>query len=475
MSRFNTKVNNTTTNLAGGKAFKMNAEQELLHTVLTTFLEDKYYESDDKRLERIKNLVAECEPEYVAKLAYVARKEFNLRSVPVVLLGELSKIHRGDDLVRKAIENTVIRVDDLTELVAYLDCKLPKQVKRGIRRALYKFSGYQLAKYRGEGKSVKLVDVFNLVHPKPQFATEAQQKAWKDLINGELKVSGQTWEAVISASKDKKKDWERLVTENKLGYMALLRNLNNLIKNNVDEDILEKALAKLTDKEEVKKSKQLPFRFLTAYDNVEGNRKVADAISVAMDYAVGNAPALSGKTLVAIDCSGSMEGRPMEIASIFGATLAKANTSADLILYDDEVYEFNFSSRTPVIDLAKRIQKEANGGGTDTSLVFKYAEETGKKYDRIIIISDNQSWQDSYSSWGYYVVGGSQAQYNKYKKNMNVDPFVYAIDVQGYGTKDLSSPKCIHLAGWSDRLLDFIGIYEKGNSMVDYIKSVTLE
>ena len=100
-----------------------------------------------------------------------------------------------------------------------------------------------MAKYRGEGKSVKLVDVFNLVHPKPQFATEAQQKAWKDLINGKLKITGQTWEAVISASKDKKKDWERLVTENKLGYMALLRNLNNLIKNNVDEDILEKALS----------------------------------------------------------------------------------------------------------------------------------------------------------------------------------------------------------------------------------------
>jgi hypothetical protein len=58
---------------------------------------------------------------------------------------------------------------------------------------------------------------------------------------------------------------------------------------------------------------------------------------------------------------------------------------------------------------------------------------------------------------------------------MNVDPFVYAIDVQGYGTKALSSPKCIHLAGWSDRLLDFIGIYEKGNSMVDYIKSITLK
>lgn len=475
MSRFNTKVSNTTVNLAGGKAIKMGAEQELLHAVLTTFLEDKFYESGEDRLERIKQLVLSTKPEFVAKLAYVARKEFNLRSVPIVLLGELSKAHRGDSLVRKAIEKTVARVDDLTELVAYLDCKLPKQVKRGIRRSLYKFSPYQLAKYRGEGKTVRLVDVFNLVHPNPKFASEEQRIAWKKLIKGELKTTGQTWESVISASKDKKSDWEKLIRENKLGYMALLRNLNNLINSGVNEEVLNMALGRLTNREEIRKSKQLPFRFVTAYDNVSGNRKVTDAISIAMDYAVDNTPELNGKTLIAIDCSGSMDGRPMEVASIFGATLAKANTSADLILYDTEVYEFNFSSRTPVIDLAKRIQKEARGGGTDTSLVFKYAEETGKKYDRIIIISDNESWQDSYSSWGYYVGGGSQAQYNKYKENMNVDPFVYAIDVQGYGTKDLSSPKCIHLAGWSDRLLDFIGIYEKGSSMVDYIKSVTLE
>jgi 60 kDa SS-A/Ro ribonucleoprotein len=475
MSKFNTKVTTRTTNLAGGKAFKMNAEQELLHAVLTTFLEDKYYESGDERLERIKELVAKCDPEYVAKLAYVSRKEFNLRSVSVALLGELSKVHNGDDLVMRAIKNTVTRVDDMTELVSYLECKLPKQVKRGIRRALYKFSGYQLAKYRGEGKSVKLVDVFNMVHPKPQFASEDQQKAWKDLVEGNLKTTGQTWESVISSAKneDKKTSWEGLIRENKLGYMALLRNLNNLINSGVSEEVLEVALNKLTNREEVKKSKQLPFRFVTAYDNVSGNRKVTDAISIAMDYAVDNTPELNGKTLIATDCSGSMSGRPMEVASIFGATLAKANTNADLILYDTDVYEFTFSSRMPVIDLAKKVQSEARGGGTNTSLVFAYAEDKKKKYDRIIVISDNESWQDSYHSW-YGSGGGTQAQYNQYRKNMGIDPFVYAIDVQGYGTKDLSNPKCIHLTGWSDKLLDFIGVYEKGGSMVEYIKSINL-
>jgi len=258
MSKFNTKteVANKTTNLAGGKAFKMDAEQELLHAVLTTFLEDKYYESGDKRLERIVDLIKQANPVYVAKLAYIARKEFNLRSVPVVLLGELAincsekendsyrKEYDGYSLglIPRAIVDVIQRADEITELTSYILKKkgsLSKQVKRGIRHAILKFNGYQLAKYKSDKKTVKLVDTFNLSHPKAKHADDNQKKAWAALMNGELNTTGQTWESVISASKDQKRDWENLIKENKLGYMALLRNLNNLIKNDISQEAIE--------------------------------------------------------------------------------------------------------------------------------------------------------------------------------------------------------------------------------------------
>lgn len=469
MSRFNKKESNKTTNLAGGRAYKMNAEMELTHAVLTTFLEDKFYESGDERLVRIKELARTVRPEYVARLAYVARTEFNLRSVTHVLMGELALNHRGDSLVSKAIEKTVQRVDDITELVSYLDGRLPKQVKRGIRHALYKFNRYQLGKYRGENKKFKLVDVFNLVHPKPQFATDEQKQAWADLIEGKL-ISYDTWETEISATKDKKQAWSSLVLENKLGYMALLRNLNNLIRSGVDEQVIDKVIEKLTNRDEVKKSKQLPFRFTTAYDNVEGNRKLTDAISQAMDYAVDNVPVLEGKTLIAVDSSGSMRGNAMDKAAIFAAALVKSNVNADFILYDTGIKELTLSTRTPVIDLANAIKSAAMGGGTQTSLVFQYAQLKMKAYDRIIIISDNESWQESY--WGEN--NGVQKYYNQYKQALNIDPFVYAIDIQGYGTKDITGGKVIHLTGWSGRLLDFIGTFEQGQGLVDYINAIEL-
>lgn len=462
MSRFNKKTSTSTGNLAGGKAYSMKPEQELVHAVLTTFLQDKYYESGDDRITRISSLVSQVDARFVSNLSIIARNEFYLRSVTTVLIGELAKTHRGDSLVKDTIIAATPRADDLIELVAYLEGKLPKQVKRGIRNSLLKFDRYQLAKYKSGGKSVSLIDVFNLTHPKVKHANEEQKQAWKDLMTGKL-ASFDTWETEISNAKDdvdRKFKWERLVESGKLGYMALLRNLNNLIKYDVSNKTLSLAAEKIANKDEVARSKQLPFRFTTAYENVVGKRILSDAISEAMDLAVANTPELSGKTLIAVDSSGSMEGDPMEKAAIFGATLAKANTSADLILYDTGVKEVTLNSRVPVVDLAQRISQEAMGGGTDTSLVFKYALDKAITYDRFIIISDNESW-----------VSDAQTTYNSYRQSTQTDPWVYAIDIEGYGTKDLSSGRVKNLTGWSNRLLDFVAQAEKGDSLIDYIRN----
>jgi len=132
-------------------------------------------------------------------------------------------------------------------------------------------------------------------------------------------------------------------------------------------------------------------------------------------------------------------------------------------------------SLTPVIDISKAIQKAAKGGGTRTGLVFKYAvakSKEGTDYDRVIILSDQESWADG---WGWDGTNGSvQNEYKAYKKASGKDPFVYAIDIEGYGTKDVSSPKVKNLVGWSDRLLDFIGYVEEGDSMIDYVKNYNL-
>lgn len=463
MSRFNTKVSLRTNavNIAGGDAFALSPELELVHAVIATFLKDEFYEGGQGRIDRIKRLIAMVDPVFVAKLALFARREMNLRSVSHLLVGELSKIHHGDDLVKRAIVAVTERADDMSEIAAVAGLPMTKQMKRGIRNAFLKFDRYALAKYKGDGKQFGLRNLIRLTRPKVQHATAEQAEAWSDLIM-QKPMTADTWESSIStaSAEEKSGEWERLVLENKLGYMALLRNLNNLIKNDVSSEAVDMAVKKLTDKAEISKSKQLPFRFLSAYYAVSGNRKLVDAISEAMDHAVSNVPVFEGKTLIAVDTSGSMSGDPITKAAPLAAALVKAN-DADLIQYDTTVHEYRINSKTPVIDIAEKIKKEATGGGTATNVVFEWAQKNGKKYDRIIILSDNESWSGS--------------AFTAYKKYCTVaDPFVHAIDVQGYGTVDLKGHKVFHSAGWSDKVLDMIVMNEKGVGLIAQIEELVV-
>lgn len=463
MSRFNEKKEGTkTTNVAGGIAYSHSDEMALIVASVTTFLEDKFYESKSKRLKRIQELCHKVDHEFLGKLAVMARRDCHMRSVSHVLIGELARLHRGDDLVKRVMLAAVERPDDLTEIVSYLGKPLPKQVKRGIRHALLKFSPYQLAKYRMEDKKVKLVDLFNLAHPNAAHATEEQEQAWKDLIQGKLK-STDTWESRLSSGEDKATVWKDLIEKKKLGYMALLRNLRN-IDQQADEVTKRKACEMISNREEVKKSKQLPFRFFNAFEHVT-NQRMLEAIAQALEYSLDNVPHFEGTTLIAVDGSGSMGGEPIKKASIFAAALMKAN-DADLILYDTQVKESKTLRMNPVLTIAREIQAQANGGGTNTSLVFQYAYQTKKKYDRIIILSDNESWAD----YG----GGTNATYNMYRRETGNDPFVYAIDLAGHGTKDVAGGRVFHLAGWSEKMFDFMKWIEKENEMVTMVKAVTL-
>ena len=113
-----------------------------------------------------------------------------------------------------------------------------------------------------------------LVHPKAK--DEKQQALFDKIVQDELAIP-YTWETELSAlgqikfdSEDLKKEavklkWEELIFSNKLGYMATLRNLRNILEAGVSKEALNKVCGFLSDAKAVANSKQLPFRFLAAY------------------------------------------------------------------------------------------------------------------------------------------------------------------------------------------------------------------
>ena len=482
MSRFATKQVSTVfvptaVNDAGGQAFKQTSKLEFASALLTSLCQDTYYKNAEGGVSRISDLAKNIEdPLFAAKAAIFTRKQNGLRSVSHIVAGELSQRVdiKGQSWTKNFYRQVVHRPDDITETLSYIKGsgntnlrKLSNALKKGFGAALSSFDSYQLGKYLGNGKEVNLYDAVNLLHPK---ATPALA----ELMTGTLKAPD-TWEVKLTqagqrATSDEDKGalkgaaWTDLLTQNKLGYLACLRNLRNIMAQ--APEALPLALKFLTDPKQVAKSLILPFQILTASEQVAGNRDVKLALEKAMELSLSNVPKFEGKTLIAVDVSGSMGGRPVQIAALMAAVLFKSN-DADVMLFDTAVRHLNLHPGDSLTTLCSTIQRNATGGGTDFNIIFSNAKA---KYDRIVILSDMQAWVCN----GWHTNVPVEA-FKAYKKKFSCDPRIYSFDLNGSGTMQFPEEKVYALAGFSDSVLKVMQNLEQDpQALVHAIEEINL-
>lgn len=479
MAKFNTSTvaKDKTKNNCGAPAFSMDAKDKLIVQVLTTFFnEKKYYGDNSEEITENIKIILEDDPGFIAKLAMFTRKEMHLRSVSHVLVAELANHNNGKPFARKAIAEVVERVDDITEILSYYlvtyGKPIPASMKKGLSDALGRFDEYQLAKYNRKNRSVKLKDVLALIHPKP--TNKEQSKLWKKVLDDKLKTPI-TWETELSAKGNTKEAWEALIAENRLGYMAILRNLRNIAKSGADN--IGKVCEYLSNEKNVLKNKQLPFRYYSAYKALQeeglGTSKIYDSLEKAIKISTKNIGMLNGKTLISADVSGSMmchisARSDVVCAEIAVLMMAIANYVCEESItttFDTVLRMCSLPTTNGIISNTNSV--EIDGGGTDITLPIKYLLENDICVDRIIILSDNEingEWDNV--SWYSNVPCQSVAE--QYKREVNPDVWIHAIDLQGYGTQQFKGKNTNIIAGWSERVLEFIFLVEQG---IDTLKN----
>lgn len=495
MAKFNTKSQTTKTkNLAGGDAFKISSKAEFASILLTSFVENQFYRSKKGTLTQLGKLMDSIpDKKFLAKAAIYARDTHNMRSISHVVAAEIFKLQEngktavdGEQWPRRFVEKVVVRPDDMLEILSYYYTNVAKNgyvanpLKRGLRAAIAKFDEYQLAKYRGANKTVSLVDIVNLVHPTP---TQKNRIALRKLINNTLRAT-ETKESMISAAGQgkesqeevlsaKKEVWQTLVGERKIGYMALVKSLKKIATE--APEMIDEAINMLVDENLIKKSRLLPFRFSTAIDkldSVNNAKRFVPALNNALDLAVQNVPVFEGETLVVLDESGSMGGNsnywstdnpkdPYNIGSLFAALLIKKN-NADFIGFSDHAKYRVFNPNDSVLTIRKQMKTDRVNGGTNLGSVF---QTINKKYDRIIILSDMQSWK------GY----GVPSVFGKYKTNFSANPFIYSFDLSGYGSLQMPENQVFLLTGFSDKVFDVMSLLETDKqALVHEIEKIEL-
>lgn len=472
---FNTKRKSPTktTNLAGGEAFTETPKLELVSTLLTSTLKDEFYRSTDATVNRVKQLVAEIpDKRFSAKAAVYARNEAGMRSVTHLVAGEIAKAVKGEPWTAPFYRKLCRRPDDALEILACYTAQygrpIPNALKKGLGQALAEFDAYQLAKYRRQGAELSLVDLVNLVHP-PHSEPLAQLMkgtlAPADTWETKLTQAGQNAESEDEAEANKAEAWEQLIKSRKLGYFALLRNLRNILS--AVPHLINDVLAMLTDERLIKRSLVLPFRYTTAFEALEkdhphGVLRVIAALSDAVDLSLQNVPKFTGKTLVALDGSGSMSGRPIKIGSLFAAVLAKAN-DADVMLFSDDAKYVALNKRDSTLTLARWLESQCASAGTNFHSIFQRAN---RAYDRVIILSDMQGW-----------IGGHAptAAFAQWKAKHDANPKVFSFDLNGYGTLQFPEREVYALAGWSDKSLEMLQFLDSDKrALISAIEKIQL-
>lgn len=442
------------------EAFEKMAKSELFLAVVSDFAgESTFYESAKVRSERISELVKEVvvsDPEWFTSLVGWLRNEANMRSISLVIALEGAKamIDAGIPGGRTLVSSAIARADEPGEAMAWwfskVGRKMPAAIKRGIADgAVNTYSEYSLGKYDTASHSVRFADVINMTHPSPKNDNQSSVFSYslarrrdnnaeipanlkmiqnrkailsmsledkKKLIissdaSAQLKAAGLTWENIAGDFGLDKTSWEAVIPT--MGYMALIRNLRNFEKENVSSSVLDTVAAKIANKEEVSKSKQLPFRFLAAYQavrgvsfdrygyqtqGVPGSGRFDYPLTQALEHSLVNVPSLKGNTLILVDRSGSMFGllskntsmNYADSAALFGSALAVRAEKATLVEFGTSSNEVKFSKNSSVLALTNSF---SGLGGTATEAAIK--KHFTKEFDRVIIITDEQySWRE---------------------------------------------------------------------------------
>ena len=411
----------------GTPAKHISPELQLRRSVLVCMLwEDQFYEDGVAIAGRIHELVARVPAEKVAALAVEAREKMKLRHAPLLLVREMARLATHRHLVAETLTRVIQRADELTEFVAiyWSEGKQPfsAQVKKGLAAAFTRFDEYALAKYN-RATPVKLRDVLFLSHAKPVDA--AQVELWKRLVEGGL-ATPDTWEVALSSGADKREAWERLLSENKLGALALLRNLRNMAEAKVSEQAIRAGLSRM------KTERVLPFRFIAAARYAP--QWVAE-LEKAMFRVLESQSKLPGKTVLLVDVSGSMDA-PLSRRSEMRRNDAAYGLAVLLREIAENVSIYTFSDRLERVPsrqgfaLRDVLNASQPHNGTYLGKALKGLDEG---YDRLIVVTDEQSHDPvpNPKAFGYM---------------LNVASYQNGV---GYGA-------WMHVDGWSDSVIEYI-------------------
>ena len=518
------KPDTNAVNEAGGVAYENSPEWQLTKLVTTGMLSNTYYVDAKTVNDKTFELAKKVSPEFLAKLIVYARNQGYMRSNPIQLLVLLSV--RNPYLFRKVFRKVVHTGKDLIDFVTVvLSGSIRKELgsapRKEVREMLNKMDAYQYVKYGSNQQNPSIKDIIKIAHP--EAPDNERNELYKYMLGKEHNVkslpvkvqeylefvaseagspnriellnTGHLPHEVVTATKLTAKEWTALAQN--MPYMATLRNLNTMARQGVfeDKEALRSVTAYIANEEAVTKSKQFPYRFMSAYLNLaEGMpQSVKTALGKAMEVACRNIPSVDGLVVVGADTSGSMSyghvggsnGRQskirfIDVAALISSAILKKNPDALILPFDTQIHKSNLNADDTILTNAQKLAKYG-GGGTCCSLPFEHVLHDAKvlKEMKLFIgITDSESWVRTGYNYGSNRSTDTMAAWKEIRRK-NPQAEAILINVAPYTSDQVKegTPGLTMVSGFSDEVFRLIGMQVSGGvgSQLDAIKATSLE
>jgi hypothetical protein len=414
----------------GSAAYKLDPKEELVSTILTTFVQKSYYEKEKEIMKRFRKAAENCDPLFVAKTALYARGPANMRTSSHVLAAELAPRITGLEWSSRFYNKIVNRTDDMSEILSYYEGIMkgkgvPNAMRKGFKKYLEGMDPYLIDKYKMPGREISLIDLVNRMHPVP---TQSNAEAFKllmtkggkgidklygsKILEKEMSKAGTAPKTAQKTVAEAKEEAIKDVLSNVKGMpiFNLLRNLRNIIL--YSPTSVNAACNQLVIPEKIYKSRLLPFRFLSAHleitkmkydlkegtsgkivfeDEIEGRvatreeftklkAQVLAHLEKAVELSCHNIPELEGRVAILIDHSGSMRGdgggsslvsalsrtTSSDIANIFAAMLLSKQPSVYVGLFGDTLLQYKVDREKGILAMSRDMHRKGSSCGGGT-------------------------------------------------------------------------------------------------------------
>ena len=498
-----------TVNGASAPAYAFEPRHVLAQYAATGCLNGTFYSTAEMQLDEIVRACDRVPATFIAKTALYSRERGFMKDMPALLCALLSV--QDAALFERIFDRVIDDGKMLRNLVQILRSgqvgrkSLGSLPKRMVQWWFASRSDEQI--FRASiGNDPSLGDVIKMAHPRPQTASRRalygylagrpyDADALPEIVQrfeaykrnpGEFASVPNVPFQLLTALPLDSQAWREIACN--ATWQQTRMNLSAFARHGVFEHRRprETVIARLRNRQEIEKARVMPYQLMTAYLAASNGvpEKVRDALQDALQIALGNVPAISGKVYVCCDVSGSMSSpltghrqgatttvRCIDVAALFAAAMLRKN-DAEVLAFENNVVSLRLNRRDTVMTNARKLAS-IGGGGTNCSAPLAQLNAHKAYGSLIVYVSDNESWLDA--------GGRGTAMMREWMefKARNPEAKLVCIDLQPNKTTQAYDDRSIlNVGGFSDAVFDLVAMFAKTGRetrhWVDVIEQVQL-